>query len=263
MRREIALPTPLHAADLQFQAFAEFDGSRALSQIKCPTLVLTGDLDQLIPPQNSDVLAKIIPGATLVVVPGGGHRVLWEAVDQCTALITHFLTSIPNGATRDVASQARSATPPKLRSSVAITLATWPLTVARAGFETFSFARQLMLVSNSSCFGDGKPVVILGPRLIGGDLMLLPLLAWLKALGYRPVIADTPIKPNDVSSDSAISQTVRNITRRVGRKAVLITHASSMARAFRTASEDKERISDVVVFDAVSRPLSLSQTQSD
>jgi 3-oxoadipate enol-lactonase len=263
MRRECALPTPLHAADLQFQAFAEFDGSRALSQIKCPTLVLTGDLDQLIPPQNSDVLAKIIPGATLVVVPGGGHRVLWEAVDQCTALITHFLTSIPNGATRDVASQARSATPPKLRSSVAITLATWPLTVARAGFETFSFARQLMLVSNSSCFGDGKPVVILGPRLIGGDLMLLPLLAWLKALGYRPVIADTPIKPNDVSSDSAISQTVRNITRRVGRKAVLITHASSMARAFRTASEDKERISDVVVFDAVSRPLSLSQTQSD
>ena len=30
MRREIALPTPLHAADLQFQAFAEFDGSKAL-----------------------------------------------------------------------------------------------------------------------------------------------------------------------------------------------------------------------------------------
>ena len=28
MQREIALPTPLHAADLQFQAFAEFDGSR-------------------------------------------------------------------------------------------------------------------------------------------------------------------------------------------------------------------------------------------
>jgi len=36
MRREIALPTPLHAADLQFQAFAEFDGAQALSQIKCP-----------------------------------------------------------------------------------------------------------------------------------------------------------------------------------------------------------------------------------
>ena len=55
---------------------------RALSQIKCPTLVLTGDLDQLIPPQNSRILAKLIPGATLVVMPGGGHRVLWEAVEE-------------------------------------------------------------------------------------------------------------------------------------------------------------------------------------
>src|SRR5262249_34929226 len=36
MRREIALPTPLHAADLQFQAFAEFDGSQQLASIKQP-----------------------------------------------------------------------------------------------------------------------------------------------------------------------------------------------------------------------------------
>ena len=36
MRREIALPTPLHAADLQFQAFAEFDGLKALPNIRCP-----------------------------------------------------------------------------------------------------------------------------------------------------------------------------------------------------------------------------------
>ena len=47
MRREVALPTPLHAADLQFQAFAEFDGSKALPNLRCPTLVLTGDLDEL------------------------------------------------------------------------------------------------------------------------------------------------------------------------------------------------------------------------
>jgi pimeloyl-ACP methyl ester carboxylesterase len=106
LRREIALPTPLHAADLQFQAFAEFEGSLALSQIKCPTLVLTGDLDELIPPQNSRVLAKLIPGATLVIVPGGGHRVLWEAVDNCTALITEFLTSILNGLAPDVGSHS-------------------------------------------------------------------------------------------------------------------------------------------------------------
>ena len=93
MRREIALPTPLHAADLQFQAFAEFDGSKALTDIRCPTMVLTGDLDELIPPRNSALMAKLIPDAKLIVVPGGGHRVLWEATPTCVELIVEFLTS--------------------------------------------------------------------------------------------------------------------------------------------------------------------------
>src|SRR6478672_11833773 len=93
MRHEIALPTPLHAADLQFQAFAEFDGSKALAEIRCPTLILTGDLDELIPPQNAMMMARLIPGAELVVIPGCGHRVLWEATQSCVDLITEFLGS--------------------------------------------------------------------------------------------------------------------------------------------------------------------------
>src|ERR1700745_4334434 len=71
MKREIALPTPLHAADLQFQAFAEFDCSQQLATIKNPTLVLTGDLDRLISPQNSLKIAKLIPVSRLTIVPGG------------------------------------------------------------------------------------------------------------------------------------------------------------------------------------------------
>ena len=61
MRREIAAPTPLHAADLQFQAFAEFDCSRALLGFRVPTLVLTGDQDKLVAPQNSKFIASLIP----------------------------------------------------------------------------------------------------------------------------------------------------------------------------------------------------------
>jgi pimeloyl-ACP methyl ester carboxylesterase len=93
MRREVTLPTPLHAADLQFQAFAEFDGSQALSGIRCPALVLTGDLDELIRPRNSAMMAKLIPGAKLLIVSGAGHRVLWEATQTCLDLITDFLQS--------------------------------------------------------------------------------------------------------------------------------------------------------------------------
>src|SRR6516162_1571839 len=94
MRREVALPTPLHAADLQFQAFAEFDGSQALARIRCPTLVLTGDLDELIRPQNSVGMAKLIAGAKLVVLKGAGHRVLWEATQTCLDLLIDFLGAL-------------------------------------------------------------------------------------------------------------------------------------------------------------------------
>src|ERR1700752_2815985 len=92
MRREIAAPTPLHAADLQYQAFAEFDRSGALPKVEAPTLVLTGDLDELISPRNSRLIAGLIPGARLIVIPGCGHRLMWEATDECAALVTEFLT---------------------------------------------------------------------------------------------------------------------------------------------------------------------------
>ena len=83
MRRETALPTPLHAADLQFQAFAEFDGSKALSQIRCPTLVLTGDLDRLIRPENSRMLASSFREQSSSLFPAvgiGSCGRLWKNV---------------------------------------------------------------------------------------------------------------------------------------------------------------------------------------
>ena len=151
MRRETALPTLLHAADLQFQAFAEFDGAKALSQITCATLILTGDLDRLIRPQNSEMLAQLIPGAKLVTIPGGGHRVLWEAVDECTDLIRSFLNSIRNepdamldeGGPEDVA-----ATQHALVSATDL-LTAMPLALARAWYESLTVARQSMLLGSS------------------------------------------------------------------------------------------------------------------
>ena len=97
MRREIAAPTPLHAADLQYQAFAEFDCSRAIPNIKAPTLVLTGDLDQLVSPHNSQFIASLIPGARLIVIPGCGHRMMWEATDECVGFVMEFLTAVSEG----------------------------------------------------------------------------------------------------------------------------------------------------------------------
>jgi hypothetical protein len=49
MRREIAAPTPLHAADLQFQAFAEFDCSKALPNIRVKPIILVAQLGSNLP----------------------------------------------------------------------------------------------------------------------------------------------------------------------------------------------------------------------
>ncbi len=91
MRREVENHTPLHAADLQFQAFVDFESSQRLSQVRAPAMIMTGDRDVLIPPRNSEILAELIPGALLSVIPGCAHRIMWEATDKCVALISDFL----------------------------------------------------------------------------------------------------------------------------------------------------------------------------
>jgi 3-oxoadipate enol-lactonase len=93
MQLEIQNPTPLHAADLQFQALVDFDSSKALPGVRTRTLVVTGDRDRLIPPRNSEVIAELIPGARLIVMRGRGHRAIWEAPTQCMALVVDFLES--------------------------------------------------------------------------------------------------------------------------------------------------------------------------
>ena len=256
MRREIALPTPLHAADLQFQAFAEFDGSKALTDIRCPTMVLTGDLDELIPPRNSALMAKLIPDAKLIVVPGGGHRVLWEATQTCVELIVEFLTSDRDDWTLrpqpQVGQALASLASHPLMSAFELFM-TWPLAFANASFEILTIARQAIMVGSASRFGDGKPVILV-PRFLGSDLALLPLSVWLKALGYRPVLVGLFVNFEDAYSDYSLSQAIRDATQRIGRKAVLITHFSGMTRALRAAEAHREWISDVVVFEAPHRP---------
>ena len=91
MQRELEYPTPLHAADLQFQALADFDASQRLGSIRVPTMIMTGDRDVLIRPRNSQILAGLIPGASLKIVPGCAHRMIWEATEQCVSLISTFL----------------------------------------------------------------------------------------------------------------------------------------------------------------------------
>lgn len=254
MRREIAAPTPLHAADLQFQAFAEFDCSNSLPGIQAPTLVLTGDLDRLVSPKNSKFIASLIPGAKLVVIPDCGHRMMWEATDECVGLVSEFLT-ISEEQRRDVAVLDSQATQPNsladlfnLVSPAVDVLASWPWMLAGVGVDTMTVARQSVYFGGRAQFGDGKPVILVPQP--GSHLQFLLLSNWLKVFGYRPVTVSLPADPNEESA----ANLVHGITRRIGRKAILVAPASGMRIASEIAEAHSDLISDIVVLNASYHP---------
>ncbi len=62
-----------------------------LGSIDCPTMVLAGELDPYCPPRASEMIADVIPGAELTVIPGAGHCMHWEARDITNDLILEFI----------------------------------------------------------------------------------------------------------------------------------------------------------------------------
>jgi pimeloyl-ACP methyl ester carboxylesterase len=62
-----------------------------LSQITCPTLVITGKDDVLISWENSRILAERIPGAKFVLLEPAGHLFWGEQLEQSREAIRSFL----------------------------------------------------------------------------------------------------------------------------------------------------------------------------
>jgi pimeloyl-ACP methyl ester carboxylesterase len=245
MRRETTAPTPLHAADLQYQAFAEFDCSGALPKVEAQTLVLTGDRDELISPQNARLIAALIPRASLIVIPSCGHRLMWEATDECVGFITEFLTgegrtdNLPLNVPQSSQTGAVVDFINFLTPAVEL-LASWPWMLAGAGADTMTIARQSIYFGGGARFGDGKPVVLL-PTL-GCNLFFQLLSDWLKVLGYRAVAAS--------GGDRSIADLIRATAQRIGRKVVLVASASEAQTTLGIAATHKDWVSDVILLNA-------------
>lgn len=65
----------------------DFDLRPRLSSIELPTVVVAGTHDQLTPLPGNELIAEMIPGATLEVLPGMGHMLMFEAPDAVTDAI--------------------------------------------------------------------------------------------------------------------------------------------------------------------------------
>jgi pimeloyl-ACP methyl ester carboxylesterase len=88
-------PTPPHGFTNQGQAMASHDACDRLPQIKAPTLVIAGDADRIIPPENSKIIASRIPGAELVMVKNAGHG--FTQLPEAEKAILDFLKRHPKG----------------------------------------------------------------------------------------------------------------------------------------------------------------------
>jgi pimeloyl-ACP methyl ester carboxylesterase len=64
-----------------------------LHRIACPTLVIWGDADRLIPRAHGDFYARHIAGARLEVLPQCGHMAPFEKTAECAALTLAFLNA--------------------------------------------------------------------------------------------------------------------------------------------------------------------------
>jgi poly(3-hydroxyoctanoate) depolymerase len=64
-----------------------------LGTIEAPTLVVCGTRDRVVPPSNSTVLARRIPGATLRMLPGGHDVQRGESATELAAIVEDFLST--------------------------------------------------------------------------------------------------------------------------------------------------------------------------
>ncbi len=87
-------PTPIYALRNQSAAIAGFDAYEQLPHLSIPALILTGDEDSLIPPENSRILAQRIPGAELKVLSGLGHGLLKQDTGKVVGVVLDFLSRV-------------------------------------------------------------------------------------------------------------------------------------------------------------------------
>ncbi len=88
---EAELRPPPEAWSRQALAATHHSTYDRLPQIACPTLIITGDDDKIVPPENSHILAERIPGASLVTLPKAGHGYLVECAEESNAIVLDFI----------------------------------------------------------------------------------------------------------------------------------------------------------------------------
>ncbi len=85
-------PVPAAQYQAQMMAGAMHNAEDRVSGIACPTLVLFGEHDKVVPPANAALLTAKIAGSASVILPGVGHIFPLEDVDATNAALHEFFS---------------------------------------------------------------------------------------------------------------------------------------------------------------------------
>ncbi len=91
-RNKRAFPHSKEELKARTEGMAAFDLSEEVRSLRCPTLVISGSHDCLVPPENSRLLAGRVPGAELVIIENTGHHFYSEQPEASARGILEFLS---------------------------------------------------------------------------------------------------------------------------------------------------------------------------
>jgi pimeloyl-ACP methyl ester carboxylesterase len=83
-------PQSVEAFCWSADALIGHDTADRLGGIAIPTLVTVGELDLVLPPRFSEVIAARIPGARLVVIPAAAHQPFQELPEEYNRILRDF-----------------------------------------------------------------------------------------------------------------------------------------------------------------------------
>ena len=88
-------PTPRETILAHMNACYRFyDLGLGVEEIDAPALVIHGTEDLIVPPENGRMLARRLPNARLVELPGRGHNLMLEDPETFNALVLDFALSL-------------------------------------------------------------------------------------------------------------------------------------------------------------------------
>ena len=89
LREENPVPEDVYLQ--QLRSAMTFNAESRVGEIRAETLVITGEDDTVVPPQNSRNLAARLPHAELAVIENAGHMLFVEKADAFNRIVTEFL----------------------------------------------------------------------------------------------------------------------------------------------------------------------------